>query len=116
MRAKGEHLAKRLQGLVDRFAPHLVDVRGRGMMIGVRCADPKRAAAVTKRAFQHGLIIERSGPEDEVIKCMMPLTTSYAELDEGIDILARSLAEELGAARGPTIVRSSHAPDLKLLA
>lgn len=114
---KGEHLRKRLQILVDCFAPDLVDVRGRGMMIGVRCADPERAAAVTKRAFQHGLVIERCGPEDEVIKCMMPLTTSYAELDEGIDILARCLSEELGAAtRGPTVVRNAHAPDLKLLA
>ena len=47
------------------------------MMIGVRCADPKRAAAVTARAYKYGLIIERAGPEDEVIKCMMPLTTSY---------------------------------------
>jgi diaminobutyrate-2-oxoglutarate transaminase len=83
------------------------------MMIGVRCTDPKRAAAVTRRAFQHGLVIERCGPEDEVVKCMMPLTTSYAELDEGIDILARSLAEEFGV-RGPTVVRS-HAPELKLL-
>jgi diaminobutyrate-2-oxoglutarate transaminase len=84
-------------------------------MIGVRCADPKRAAAVTKRAFQHGLVIERCGPEDEVIKCMMPLTTSYAELDEGVDILARSLNVEFGAiVRRPAIVRS--APDLELLA
>jgi diaminobutyrate-2-oxoglutarate transaminase len=115
VRAKGRHLRTRLQVLVDRFAPDLVDVRGRGMMIGVRCADPKRAAAVTKRAFQHGLVIERCGPEDEVIKCMMPLTTSYAELDEGLDILARSLAEELGpSVRGPTVVRS-HPPELKLL-
>ena len=117
VREKGEHLRQRLQGLVDRFAPHLIDVRGRGMMIGVRCADAKRAAAVTKRAFQHGLVIERCGPEDEVIKCMMPLTTSYAELDEGIDILARSLAEEFGAAvRGPMVVHTSHAPELTLLA
>jgi len=116
VREKGEHLRQRLQLLVDRFAPHLIDVRGRGMMIGVRCADPKRAAAVTKRAFQHGLIIERCGPEDEVIKCMMPLTTSYAELDEGVDILARSLSEEFGATvRGPTIVHSCQAPDLELL-
>ena len=43
VQAKGEHLGQRLQVLVDRFSPHLVDVRGRGMMIGVRCADPKRA-------------------------------------------------------------------------
>jgi diaminobutyrate-2-oxoglutarate transaminase len=113
---KGEHLRKRLQLLVDRFAPALVDVRGRGMMIGVRCADPKRAAAVSKRAFQHGMVIERCGPEDEVIKLMMPLTTSYAELDEGVDILARSLTEELGAAvRTPTVVRNI-APDLEIMA
>ena len=99
MRAKGEHLRTRLQAMVDRFSPDLVDVRGRGMMIGVRCADPKRAAAVTARAYQNGLIIERAGPEDEVIKCMMPLTTSFAELAEGIDILARAMAEVLGEAK-----------------
>jgi diaminobutyrate-2-oxoglutarate transaminase len=109
-RAKGQHLQARLQALVDRFAPDLIDVRGRGMMIGVRCADPRRAAAVTARAFEHGLVIERCGPEDEVIKCMMPLTTSYAELDEGLDILTRSLAEELGV-RAPALTRN-RAPEL----
>jgi diaminobutyrate-2-oxoglutarate transaminase len=66
------------------------------MMIGVRCADPKRAAAVTARAYRYGLIIERAGPDDEVIKCMMPLTTSVSELDEGLDILERAIAEEFG--------------------
>jgi diaminobutyrate-2-oxoglutarate transaminase len=97
VRAKGEHLRAQLQAMVDCFSPHLVDVRGRGMMIGVRCADPKRAAAVTARAYKYGLIIERAGPEDEVIKCMMPLTTSYEQLDEGIDILTRAMVEEFGA-------------------
>jgi diaminobutyrate-2-oxoglutarate transaminase len=107
--AKGRHLHTRLQALVDMHRPHLVDVPGRGMMLGLRCADPKRAAAVTQRAFRHGLIIERCGPEDEVVKCMMPLTTSIEELDEGIDILARSFAEEFGkASRGPTVVHSRH--------
>jgi len=71
-----------------------VDVRGRGMMIGIRCADPKRAAAITARAFEYGLIIERAGPEDEVIKCMMPLTTGYDELAEGMDMLERAIVEE----------------------
>jgi diaminobutyrate-2-oxoglutarate transaminase len=92
--AKGEHLRVRLQAMVERFAGDVVEVKGRGMMIGVRCADPKRAAAVTARAYQNGLIIERAGPEDEVIKCMMPLTTTYAELDEGMDILEQAMADE----------------------
>ena len=94
VQAKGEHLGRRLQAMVDRFSPHLVDARGRGMMRGVRCADPKRAGAVTAKAFEYGLIIERAGPEDEVVKCMMPLTTPYDELDEGLDILERALHEE----------------------
>ena len=96
VQAKGEHLRRRLQAMVDKFSPDLVDVRGRGMMIGVRCADPARAAAVTKRAYQYGLIIERAGPDDEVIKCMMPLTTTYGELDEGMNILERAITEEFG--------------------
>jgi diaminobutyrate-2-oxoglutarate transaminase len=68
------------------------------MMRGVRCADPKRAAAVTANAFEHGLIIERSGPQDEVIKCLMPLTIGYAEMEEGLDILERALVEEFDSS------------------
>jgi diaminobutyrate-2-oxoglutarate transaminase len=68
------------------------------MMIGVVCADAKRAAKVTAKAYTYGLIIERAGPDDEVIKCMMPLTTTMAELAEGMDILERAIAEEYGAA------------------
>jgi len=88
--------------MVDKFSPDLVDVRGRGMMIGVRCADPKRAAAVTARCYQYGLIIERAGPDDEVIKCMMPLTTVYGELDEAMDILERAITEEYGVRKPET--------------
>jgi len=105
VRAKGEYLRRRLQMLVDQYSPHLVDVRGRGMMVGVRCADPKRAAAVTAKAFEYGLIIERAGPEDEVIKCMMPLTTSYDELDEALEILNHAMAQEFGTVSIPALSR-----------
>ena len=96
VRAKGEHLGWRLQQMVNRFLPHLLEVRGRGMMRGVRAADPARAAAVTKKAFEYGLIIERSGPNDEVIKCLMPLTIKQSELDDGLDRLERALIDEFG--------------------
>jgi diaminobutyrate-2-oxoglutarate transaminase len=92
--AKAEHLTDRLQAMVDAFPGDLIKVKGRGMMQGILCADPKRAAAITARAFQNGLIIERAGPEDEVIKCLMPLTTSFDILDEGLDILESAIAEE----------------------
>ena len=76
------------------------------MMQGILCADPKKAAAITATAFRNGLIIERAGPEDEVIKCMMPLTSDYDILDEGLDILENAVAEEFSRnARGSKVMR-----------
>ena len=92
---KARYLRSRLQALVDRFSPEVEEVRGRGLMQGVRFRDPKRAKAAAARAFEHGLLIERSGSEDEVVKCMMPLTITTDEIKEGLDILERSFLEVL---------------------
>ncbi|MDR9426013.1 MAG: diaminobutyrate--2-oxoglutarate transaminase, partial [Marinobacter sp.] len=48
---------------------------------------------ITKRAFEKGLIIETSGPNDEVIKCLMPLTTSEDDLRLGAKILGECVDE-----------------------
>jgi diaminobutyrate-2-oxoglutarate transaminase len=96
LKVKGEHLRLRLDTMVKWFSGHLIDVRGRGLMQGIRFADEKMAASVAKKAFELGLIIERCGPVDETIKCMMPLTTSMDLLDEGLDILERALEEHFG--------------------
>jgi len=42
---------------------------------------------ISAKAYENGLIIERSGPHDEVIKCLMPLTIENEQFDEGLDIL-----------------------------
>jgi diaminobutyrate-2-oxoglutarate transaminase len=89
LKEKGAHLRQRLEAMVEQYSDDLIDVKGRGFMIGVRCADADQAAKVTKNAFTEGLIIERCGPKDEIVKCMMPLTTTMAEIDEGLDILER---------------------------
>jgi diaminobutyrate-2-oxoglutarate transaminase len=60
-------------------------------MRGLLFHDADLAAAITADAFANGLIIERCGPLDEVIKFLAPLTIGYAELDEGLDILDRSM-------------------------
>jgi diaminobutyrate-2-oxoglutarate transaminase len=100
---KSEHLGRRLQAMVEEFSPDLVKVKGRGMMQGILCADPKQAARITATAYQKGLIIERAGPEDEVIKCMMPLTTSSELLDEGLDILEAAIAKVFAPSGSTTI-------------
>jgi diaminobutyrate-2-oxoglutarate transaminase len=93
MKAKITQLTTRLNTMVERFSTQLVRVRGRGMFQGLEFADPAAAAATSARAFEHGLIIERCGPSDEVVKCMMALTISTAELDEGLSILERAIEE-----------------------
>src|SRR5271166_4243193 len=96
--AKAEFLEQQLRRMANRFSAEIVDVRGRSMMRGLRCKDPERAAAVTAKAFARGLIIERCGPHDEVIKCMMPLTISRTEMQQGLDILELALELEFNRA------------------
>ncbi|MFI8321705.1 diaminobutyrate--2-oxoglutarate transaminase [Streptomyces sp. NPDC085529] len=65
--------------------------RGRGLVWGVEFADGERARAVCRRAFELGLLVETSGPGDEVVKLLPPLTVTDDELDEGLGILARAV-------------------------
>jgi diaminobutyrate-2-oxoglutarate transaminase len=96
IRVKGDYLAMRLQKLVHQYYPHIVSVRGKGMMRGLHCTNPSSAASISANAYKQGLIIERSGSEDEVIKFLMPLTISDAQLKEGLDILDDCCFQEFG--------------------
>lgn len=62
-------------------------LKGRGMMRGVDVGSGALAGEICARAFERGLIIETSGPEDEVIKILAPLTTPDETLGAGLDIL-----------------------------
>jgi diaminobutyrate-2-oxoglutarate transaminase len=62
------------------------------MAQGLKFDDESSAAAVCRRSFEHGLLMETSGPRDEVVKLLPALTTSIEDLDTGLDVLAESLA------------------------
>jgi diaminobutyrate-2-oxoglutarate transaminase len=97
--AKSGFVRQRLSAMRTRFFPQVTRVCGTGMMQGLLCADPERAAAVSREAFARGLIIERSGPHDEVLKCLAPLVIPHDQLAEGLDILEEALAAVFGAGR-----------------
>ncbi|MFJ3727953.1 diaminobutyrate--2-oxoglutarate transaminase [Streptomyces sp. NPDC090045] len=67
--------------------------RGRGLAWGIEFPRKEHAAEVCRRAFEHGLLVETSGPEGEVVKLLPPLTVTGDELEEGLALLARSLRE-----------------------
>ncbi len=79
---------------IARNAPRdVLRIKGRGLMQGIECPDGDTAAAVSKAAFRNGMIIETSGPEGQVIKCLCPIIITEAELREGLTILADAVNE-----------------------
>jgi diaminobutyrate-2-oxoglutarate transaminase len=75
-------------------------VKGMGLLQGVAWADPAVAGRIAETAFGNGLIVETCGARDEVLKVCPPLTIDDGGLDEGLDILERSVEEALGARAG----------------
>jgi 4-aminobutyrate aminotransferase-like enzyme len=62
-------------------------LKGRGLMRGVDVGSGDLAAAICRRAYDNGLVIETSGPNDEVVKILAPLTTPDTVLRKGLNIL-----------------------------
>lgn len=93
---KGELVADRLQEIV-RAHPG-AQARGRGLLHGLELPEPGLAAAVARRAFDAGLVVETCGPGDRVLKVMPPLTISVEELAFGLDAIEAATAPALLAA------------------
>lgn len=79
--------------------PHVREVRGRGLMIGVELvrpggdqADPDAASAVLEAAREAGLLIGKGGGHDtSVLRLAPPLSLTVAEAEEGAALLGRAL-------------------------
>ena len=93
---KARRIYEALQGLIDKYPAAGGEHRGRGMMRGIRfTADKDLASAVSEMAFEHGMIIETSGPDDDVLKLLPPLIIDDADLETGLAIIDRALGEAM---------------------
>ena len=72
-----------------------VKVRGIGLIWGIEMADGEASAAVSKACFDKGLIIERAGRDNNVVKLMPALTIPDDQLQRGLEIIAESVREVL---------------------
>ena len=86
----------RLISMADKHGDGRLAVRGRGMLQGLDCRRGELAARVSRLAFRQGLIIETCGAEDQVVKCICPLTIQDENLIRGLDILEDCLAHAGG--------------------
>ena len=67
--------------------------KGRGMMQGLHVGTGELADAICRLCFERGLIIETSGPRDEVVKVLAAINTPTDVLEQGLAILRRAVVD-----------------------
>ena len=56
-------------------------------MPGIACESGEIADQITSMAFKHNLVLETSGPDGEVVKCLCPLMIPDEDLNKGWNII-----------------------------
>lgn len=93
-----QHISQVLYEQLDEIAVRTDGiVRGRGLLTGLMYADPAHASDIAAECYAQGLLVETSGPEDEVVKIMPPLNISEEDLREGLNILGEAAAKVVHA-------------------
>ena len=89
----------RLRAIADNHPEAQFDIRGRGFIFGLASTVmPELAQAIAAEAFTRGLVIETSGPSNEVLKFLPALIISDDTLNSGLDIIAASVDAVLSKA------------------
>lgn len=104
---KEQYVRNWLENVCHSFKDLGLAVRGRGLIQGlVMPVGDDLANKITHKAFDYGLVIETSGAHDEVIKILPPLTITMEQLEQGMEILERSINEILAAqGRRPQVLK-----------
>jgi 4-aminobutyrate aminotransferase/(S)-3-amino-2-methylpropionate transaminase len=91
----GEAVKKRFDGFRDKY-PFVGDSRGLGAMRAIELVSdkttkaplaPARVKEILHGCEDRGLIVIKAGVHDNVIRTLMPLVISDADLNQGLDIL-----------------------------
>ena len=69
------------------------DVRGIGFIWGIDVFDEEKASKITKKCFEKGLVLEKAGRNNSVVKIMPALTIEEDLLKEGLSILKSAIKE-----------------------
>jgi acetylornithine/N-succinyldiaminopimelate aminotransferase len=92
----GRLLRARLEALVKRHPAILVDVRGMGLMLGIKCAVPN--TDMVNRLREAGLLTVGAG--DNAVRVLPPLIVEESHVEEALAILDKVCAAWPAAARG----------------
>jgi acetylornithine/N-succinyldiaminopimelate aminotransferase len=83
--AMGRLLRGRLAGLVETYPKVFAELRGMGLLSGIRCVVP--AVELVARLRENGLLTLTAG--ENVLRILPPLVVTEAEIDEAVAIIDR---------------------------
>lgn len=85
---KALRLKQGLERLKDQFPGHIEEVRGSGLLMGLKLTPP--AADAVKACLAEKLLVVSAA--ENVVRVLPPLTVAESEIADGIERLARALA------------------------
>jgi len=84
----GNFLLPEIQQLAEKFPQQILEVRGRGLMLGIQLTDePGELVSILRK---NGLLAV--GAAGQTLRLLPPLTISQDEIEEGLNILRLSLS------------------------
>jgi 4-aminobutyrate aminotransferase / (S)-3-amino-2-methylpropionate transaminase / 5-aminovalerate transaminase len=100
--AIGERMRARMLGWQARFE-QIGDVRGLGAMLGMELVHdreskdpaPELLSALSQEAFQRGLLLAHAGIYSNVVRSLVPLAITDAQLEEALDVWEDALEQVL---------------------
>jgi len=92
---KGDFVSEKLSELIVKYPELKGELRGRGLMKGIAWGDHDLATKICAAAFERGLVMETSGPNDEVMKLLPPLIIDKEGLEKGLQIIDESIEDIL---------------------
>lgn len=91
IKERSDKTYKFLEKLVAEYPELKGEVRGRGLMVGIASYVDGLSNKIAAKAFENGLIMETSGPKDEVFKLFPAINIDIEGLQKGLDILEESI-------------------------
>ena len=101
--ARAQKIGEKLRGrALEWQKEHLMvgDVRGLGAMVAIEFVKDRKTkepakefnVALVKRCVEHGVILIYAGTHSNVLRYLVPLVITDAQLDEGLDVIEHQLA------------------------
>jgi diaminobutyrate-2-oxoglutarate transaminase len=91
VKCKSQLLEKTLLNIQASYPKLAAQVRGIGLIYGLDILVPEIAQSIAREAFNQGLIIERCGATDKVLKFLPPLIIEDEVLKAGLEIIEQSI-------------------------